>query len=212
MVYGDLPDCESKKGVSALQLHRTLGIARKTAWYLRHRIRTPLGNESIEGLTLLGDVEVDETLIGGKRCGKGRSYRGNKVRAAGTIQRDGDVRLDRIFTTCRATLYDLIARTVKDEVGGISTDELASYLGIADADTRHATVYYSEFKWTFGDMQTNSIERIWALFKQSIFGAFHHVAARHLERLLVDLEWQFSNRRTTTCSWTRCGGSCGRSL
>ena len=187
--------CESKKGISALQLHRTLGIARKTAWYLGHRIRAAMGNEPMDGPTLLGVVEVDETLIGGKRRGKGRGYRGNKIWVAGAVQRDGDVRLERIPDTRRATLHDFIARTVKDEAEAIYTDELASYLGIADANTRHATVNHSEFQWTFGDVHTNSIESIWALFKRSIMGAFHHVSAKHLDRYLEELEWRFSNRK-----------------
>ncbi len=187
--------CESKKGISALQLHRTLGIARKTAWYLGHRIRAAMGNEPMAGPTLLGVVEVDETLIGGKRRGKGRGYRGNKIWVAGAVQRDGDVRLERIPDTRRATLHDFIARTVKDEAEAIYTDELASYLGIADADTRHATVNHSEFQWAFGDVHTNSIESIWASFKRSIMGAFHHVSAKHLDRYLEELEWRFSNRK-----------------
>lgn len=187
--------CESKKGISALQLHRTLGIARKTAWYLGHRIRAAMWNEPMEGPTLLGVVEVDETLIGGKRRGKGRGYRGNKIWVAGAVQRDGDVRLERIPDTRRNTLHDFIARTVKDEAQAIYTDEMASYLGIADANTRHATVNHSEFQWIFGDVHTNSIESIWALFKRSIMGAFHHVSAKHLDRYLEELEWRFSNRK-----------------
>ena len=71
--------CESKKGISALQLKRTLGVAYKTAWYLCHRIRAAMGNDPLDGPILLGVVEVDETLIGGKTRGKGRGYTGNKV-------------------------------------------------------------------------------------------------------------------------------------
>lgn len=187
--------CESKKGISALQLHRTLGIARKTAWYLGHRIREAMGNEPMDGPTLLGVVEVDETLVGGKRRGVGRGYRENKVWVAGAIQRDGDVRLEQIPDTRRATLHDFIARTVKDEAEAIYTDELASYLGIADDDTRHATVNHSAEQWVFGDVHTNSIESVWALFKRSIVGAFHHISAKHMDRYLEELEWRFSNRK-----------------
>ena len=91
--------------------------------------------------------------------------------------------------------FRLFGRTVKDEAQAIYTDELASYLCIVDTDTRHATVNHSEFQWVFGDVHTNSIESIWALFKRSIMGAFHYVSARHLDRYLEEMEWRFSNRK-----------------
>ena len=186
--------CESKKGISALQLKRTLGVAYKTSWYLCHRIREAMGNDPFDGPTLLGIVEVDETLIGGKTKGKGRAYKGNKTWVAGAIQRNGSIRLERIPDTKRQTLHDFIARTVKDETEAIYTDELASYLGIADHDTRHETVNHSAEEWAVGDVHTNSIEGVWSLFKRSIIGSFHKVSAKHLDRYLDELEWRFSNR------------------
>ena len=186
--------CESKKGMSALQLKRTLGVAYKTAWYLCHRIRSAMGNEPLEGPTLLGIVEVDETLVGGKTKGRGRAYKGNKTWVAGAIQRGGRIRLQRIPDTKRRTLHDFISRTVRDEAEAIYTDELASYLGIADANTRHETVNHSAEEWVVGDVHTNSIEGVWSLFKRSIIGAFHKVSEKHLDRYLEELEWRFSNR------------------
>ena len=186
--------CESKKGISALQLKRTLGVAYKTAWYLCHRIREAMGNDPFDGPTLLGIVEVDETLVGGKTKGKGRAYKGNKTLVAGAIQRNGSIRLERIPDTKRQTLHDFIARTVKDEAEAIYTDELASYLGIEDHNTRHETVNHSIEEWAVGDVHTNSIEGVWSLFKRSIIGAFHKVSAKHIDRYLDELEWRFSNR------------------
>ena len=186
--------CESKKGISSLQLKRTLGVAYKTAWHLSHRIREAMGNDPFEGPTLLGVVEVDETLIGGKTKGKGRAYKGNKTWVAGAIQRGGRIRLERIPDTKRATLHDFISRTVKDEAEAIYTDELASYLGIADENTRHETVNHSIEEWVVGDVHTNSIEGVWSLFKRSIIGAFHKVSEKHLDRYLEELEWRYSNR------------------
>ena len=186
--------CESKKGVSALQLKRTLGVSYKTAWYLCHRIRAAMGNDSFTGPTLLGIVEVDETLVGGKTKGKGRAYKGNKTWVAGAIQRDGGVRLERIPDVKQDTLHDFIRRTVKDEAEAIYTDELASYLGIEDHDTCHETVNHSIEQWAIGDVHTNSIEGVWSLFKRSIIGAFHKVSIKHLDRYLDELEWRFSNR------------------
>ena len=189
--------CESKKGISALQLKRTIKVAYKTAWYLCHRIREAMGNDPFDGPTLLGIVEVDETLVGGKTRGKGRAYKGNKTWVAGAIQRNGGIRLERIPNTKKGTLHDFINRTVKDEAEAIYTDELASYLGIADDNTRHETVNHSAEQWVLGDVHTNTIEGVWSLFKRSIIGAFHKVSEKHLDRYLEELEWRYSNRDNT---------------
>ena len=100
--------CESRKGMSANQLHRSLGVTYKTAWYLCHRIREAMGNDKFDGPTLFGVVEVDETLVGGKAKGKGRGHRRNKTWVAGAIQRGGQVRLERIPNIRRHTLHDFI--------------------------------------------------------------------------------------------------------
>lgn len=185
---------ESRKGMSANQLKRTLGVSYKTAWYLCHRIREAMGNEPLEGPTLLGIVEVDETLIGGKVKGKGHGYKGNKTWVAGAIQRGGKIRLERIPNIKRKTLHSFIGRTVKDEAEAIYTDELKSYLGIADENTRHETVRHSEEEWVVGDVHTNSIEGVWSLFKRSIIGTFHKMSVKHMDRYLEELEWRFNNR------------------
>lgn len=186
--------CESKKGISACQMQRTLGVAYRTAWYLCHRIREAMGNEPFEGPTLLGVVEVDETLVGGKTKGKGRAYKGNKTWVAGAIQRGGKVRIERIPNIKKKTLHDFIARTVKDEAEAIYTDELRSYIGIEDWDTRHETVNHSEEQWVVGDVHTNSVEGVWSLFKRSLIGAFHKMSAKHMDRYLEEFEWRFNNR------------------
>ena len=186
--------CESKKGISARQMGRTLGVAFRTAWYLCHRIREAMGNDPLSGPTLVGVVEVDETLVGGKVKGKGRRYTGNKTIVAGAIQREGGVRLERIPDVTKRTLHDFIARTVKDEAEAIYTDELKSYLGIADDDTRHETVNHSIEEWVVGDVHTNGIEGVWSLFKRSIVGTFHKMSRKHMDRYLEELEWRFNNR------------------
>ena len=185
---------EARKGVSANQLKRTLGISYKTAWYLCHRIRSAMGHNDPDGPTLFGIVEVDETLVGGKTKGMGRGFRRNKTWVAGAIQRGGKVRLERIPNIRRHTLHAFIQRNVKDEAEAIYTDELKSYLGIEDHDTRHETVNHSEEQWVIGDVHTNSIEGVWSLFKRSIVGSFHKISAKHLDRYLEELEWRFNNR------------------
>ena len=186
--------CESKKGISANQLKRTLEVAYKTAWHLCHRIREAMRNDPFEGPTLLGVVKVDDTLMGGKTNGKGRAYKGNRTWVAGAIQRGGRIRLERIPNTQLHTLHDFINRTVRDEAEAIYTDELASYLGIANENTRHETVNHSAEEWVIRDVHTNSIEGVWSLFKRSIIGAFHKVSEKHLDRYIEEFEWCYSNR------------------
>ena len=185
---------ESRKGMSANQLKRTLGVAYKTAWYLCHRIRQAMGNDPLDGPTLVGIVEVDETLIGGRAKGQGRAYKGNKTWVAGAIQRGGNVRLERIPNTKRETLHGFISRTVKNEAEAIYTDEWRSYLGIATPNTRHETVTHSAEEWVIGDVHTNGIEGVWSLFKRSIVGTFHKMSVKHMDRYLEELEWRFNNR------------------
>ena len=185
---------ESKKGISANQLKRMLGVSYKTAWYLCHRIREAMGNDGMTGPTLFGVVEVDEPLVGGKRHGVGRGNRSGKTWVAGAIQRGGRVRLERIPNIRKKTLHRFIERHVRDETEAIYTDELKSYIGIADDDTRHETVNHKTEAWVVSDVHTNSIEGIWSLFKRSIVGAFHKVSAKHLDRYLEELEWRFNNR------------------
>ena len=126
--------------------------------------------------------------------GKGRRYTGNKTIVAGAIQREGQVRLECIPDVKKKTLHEFIARTVKDEAEAVYTDELKSYLGIADDDTRHETVNHSIEEWVVGDVHTNGIEGVWSLFKRSIVGTFHKMSRKHMDRYLEELEWRFNNR------------------
>ena len=186
---------ESKKAISANQMMRTLGIGSyRTAWYLCHRIREAMGNDPFEGPTLFGIVEVDETLVGGKKKNVGSGSRKGKTWIAGALQRGGQVRLERVPDIKKKTLHDFIARNIKDETEAIYTDELKSYLGIEDEDTRHETVNHSEEEWVVGDVHTNGIEGVWSLFKRSIVGAFHKISVKHLDRYLEEMEWRFNNR------------------
>ena len=186
--------CVSKKGISALQLQSTLGVAYKTAWYLCHRIREAMGNDGFTGPTLFGIVEVDETLVGGRKRGVGKGSRGGKTWVAGAIQRDGMVRLERIPDIRKNTLHDFIDRHVTDETEAIYTDELKSYIGIGDDDTRHETVNHRAEEWVVGEVHTNNIEGVWSLFKRSIVGSFHKISVKHMDRYLEELEWRFNNR------------------
>lgn len=189
--------CESKKGVSANQLKRTLGVAYKTAWHLCHRIREAMGNEPFTGPTLFGVIEVDETFVGGRVKGKGAGpySAGNKAIVVGAVQRDGKVRLERIPDTKRATLDDFIRRTVTPDAEAIYTDEFTSYRGLGERmGIHHDSVQHNLDEWVVGDVHTNSVEGVWSLFKRSIMGSFHKISRKHIDRYLEEIEWRFNNR------------------
>lgn len=183
---------ESKKGISALQMKRTLGVAYQTAWYLCHRIRAAMRDVNCEALR--GIVEVDETYVGGKVHGRGQGYKGNKAIAIGAVQRGGKIRLQVIKNANTATLRMFIAQNTAPDVEAIYTDELPAYSGIGDENTRHETVNHSADEWVCGDVHTNGIESVWSLLKRSIIGAYHKVSIKHLDAYLDELEHRFNNR------------------
>jgi len=183
---------ESKKGISANQLKRTLSISYKTAWYLCHRIRAAMSNGTPDKLK--GMVEVDETWIGGKRENVGHGFKGNKVIVVGAAERDGKIALKVIDRADRETLHKFIHSNTELETEVIITDDWPAYRGIEDENTRHETVNHSADEWVRGDIHTNSVENVWSLLKRSIIGSYHKVSVKHLDAYLDELEWRFNNR------------------
>ena len=183
---------ESRKGISANQMKRTIDVSYKTAWYLCHRIRHAMTETDTEQLT--GTVEVDETFVGGKVRGKGRGYRGNKATVVGVVQRKGQIRLQAARGTDRETLHAIIHKHVDPTSPAIYTDEWPAYRGIGDHDTVHETVNHSIEEWSRGDVHANTVEGVWSLLKRSIVGSYHKVSVKHLDAYLDELEWRFNNR------------------
>jgi transposase-like protein len=184
---------ESKKGISACQIQRTLDISYPTAWFLCHRIRAAM--KDVNPAPLEGTVEVDETYVGGKVRGRGRGYRGNKIAVVGALQRKGPVRMQTLKWVDRQKLHDFIHKTTKPETENIYTDEHVGYLGIQDHDTKHGTVNHSAEEWVHGDIHTNGIESVWSLLKRSVVGTYHKVSVKHLDAYLGELEHRFNNRQ-----------------
>jgi transposase-like protein len=193
--------CESKKGMSALQLKRTLGVAYKTAWYLCHRIREAV--KDADSSLLSGICEIDETFVGGKAKNMHKAERARKIHGRGgadkamvlgAIERGGKVRLDVAINRDRETLKAFIAAKLADETSAIMTDDFPAYDGCGDANTRHETVNHSAKEYVRGDVHTNTMENVWSLFKRSIIGSYHQISVKHLDRYLDELEFRFNNR------------------
>jgi transposase-like protein len=183
---------EAKKGLSANQLKRTIGTTYKTAWYLSHRIRDAL--KEVDAQLLKGIIEVDETFVGGEVEGMGRGYKGNKVVVVGAFERGGAIRLQVVRGRDRETLQGFIRENTAGDTRAIYTDELPSYIGVADSDTEHETVKHREKEYVRGEVHTNSLENVWSLLKRSIIGSYHQVSAKHLDAYLDELEFRFNNR------------------
>ena len=184
--------CESKKGISANQMRRILGVAQKTAWYLCHRIRKAMETETPKALT--GIVEVDETYIGGKRRVGTGNYKSHKAMVLAALQRNGEIRLMTGKTNDRKTLHGFIREHAPDP-RRIMTDEWPAYRGIEDSDTTHETVQHSAKEYVRGDVHTNSVEGAFGLFKRAVIGSFHQISHKHLDRYLDEFEFRYNNRK-----------------
>jgi len=190
--------CESKKGISALQLKRMLKIGSyETAWYLCHRIRAAMKDEGADMLS--GIVEVDETFIGGKpryhRAGQ-QGWRGNKTMVFGAIERGGKLRVKtarRPYAT-QETAEGFIKEVVADDAEAIYTDDAHTYHRLGDADRPHETVNHSQDEWVRGHIHTNTVESAWSLFDRAMMGAYHKLSVKHLPAYLDEFAFRFNNR------------------
>lgn len=197
---------ESKKGLSANQLKRTLGLGSyKTAWYLCHRIRSAMTEALV--VPLSGVVEADETFIGGKRPVKNKAAHGTRVRqeaalrrmdnktvVLGAIERGGKLRVRVAPDTGQETIHGFLSEHV-DGADVLYTDSWRSYRNV-DGDTaeRHEWVDHSADEWVRGDVHTNTIESAWSLFDRAVIGAYHKLSKKHLGAYLQEFEFRFNNR------------------
>lgn len=188
--------CSSKKGMSAHQLHRSIGVTYKTAWFMFHRIRHAMADPDFQS-AMTGVVEVDETYIGGKTKG-GKRGRGapNKTAVVTLVQRDG---VSRSFRTANVTADELqgaVRRNV-DRSARIMTDELGSYRGLDENFTSHQTVHHSSGEYVRGEVHTNTVEGFFANLKRGINGVYHHVSQAQLPRYLDEFDFRYSTRDLT---------------
>jgi transposase-like protein len=191
--------CESRKGMSANQIKRTLGISYKTAWYLCHRVRAAMQEANPEPLD--GILEMDETYVGGKEKGSGKPGRpknSKKQIVVGIKQRDGEARFFHAADVTSGTLAKYIRENVSSDVDMIVTDEWASYpkammLAGVHGD-KHETIQHKKGEYARGTITTNGIESAFSLFKRGIIGSWHKVSAMHLAAYLDDMTFRFNNR------------------
>ena len=195
--------CASKKGISSLQLQRMLDLGSyKSALFLTHRIRYALQAPEFAG-KLEGEVEVDETYVGGKvRTGFGRPGRpgaaSNKVAVVSLVQRNGGGKRSMVMD--RVTAANLRAAVLEHVAPGsfVLTDSFGGYKKIPAPYKRRAVNHgKGEYYRDDGDVKahTNTVESSFSLLKRGIVGAFHHVSKKHLPLYLAEFDHRFSTRR-----------------
>lgn len=195
--------CASKKGVSALQLQRQLGLGSyQSAWHMCHRIRHAMAKEPLKGM-LKGRVEVDETYVGGKprkrpgsteKAKRGRSTK--KVPVVALVERDdGRVRAMPVERVSAQTLKVAIRQNVHRS-GTLLTNEFMAYRGIGRGfKGGHLTVNHSKGEYARGEASTNTVESYFALLKRGVYGAYHHVSKRHLHRYCDEFSFRWNTRK-----------------
>jgi len=190
--------CESKKGVSALQLKRMLGTGYRTAWYLCHRIREAMANANrLDGKLNHKIIEVDDTQIQGEK----RRWRPkqDRIYVLGMVERhNGRVRFQVIPDLSSETLKKAALRNIGGNAWLVITDELAAYVNALGPTFKHRYKrirHKREYVAQDGIVHTNSIENAFSLLKRGIVGSWHHVSEKHLQRYLDEMSFRFSERR-----------------
>jgi hypothetical protein len=193
----------SKKGVSAHQLHRMLGITYKSAWFMAMRIREALTDGSIAaklgGINKV--VEIDETYIGGKEANKHKSKRtpgrqggAGKAPVLALVERDGMMRSQHLAAVNARTLKPILASQI-DKHSYIMTDDSSVYPPITEEFAGHGSVNHSAEEYVRAYFwHVNTAENYFSILKRGIYGVYHHVSEAHLHRYLTEFDFRYNQR------------------
>jgi transposase-like protein len=187
--------CSSKKGISSNQLHRTLGVTLKTAWFMSHRLREAMRVLKMEPMGGKGKaVEADETYFAQKRP-KARNARGyaHKHAIVSLVERGGEVRSHHVNDVNSATLRPILKAQVAAD-SWLMTDESAVYRSIGKEFGQHFTVEHGIGEYVRGGAHTNTIEGYFSIFKRGMTGVYQHCSSRHLKRYLAEFDFRYNQR------------------
>lgn len=185
--------CSSKKGMSAHQLHRVMGVTYKTAWFLAHRIRHAMETQPTGLLGSGGQiVEADETYIGRKPGRKVRKAWGHKNTVVSLVERGGEVRSHHVT----GRLLDSVKYVLKgvSPNARLSTDEANAYAKLGKQFAEHMTVKHSRGEYVRGEAHINTLEGYFSVFKRGMIGTYQHCQSKHLHRYLAEFDFRYNHR------------------
>ena len=192
----------SKKGHSAHQLHRTLGITYQSAWFLAHRIRAAMANDMSgpiggEGKT----VEIDETYFGDKdritkRTKRGKSGLASKRAVVSLVERGGRARSFHVDRATAENVRDVIVRNASRQ-SVLHTDESRLYVQLGGEFDAHRTVRHASGEYVRGEVHTNTVEGFFSIFKRGMKGVYQHCSEKHLHRYLAEFDFRYNERKIT---------------
>jgi transposase-like protein len=192
--------CSSKKGVSANQLHRTLGITLKSAWFMGHRIREAMRDGTLAPMGGAGGiVEMDETYIGRKPGAPVKTGGSHKHAVLTLVERGGSARSFHVEDATKETVVPII-RANLDRESHLMTDEAARYQKVGREFAKHDAVDHSRGEYGYTDrmtgvkVNTNTIEGYYSIFKRGMIGVYQHCSEKHLHRYLAEFDFRYSNR------------------
>jgi transposase-like protein len=188
--------CSSKKGMSAHQLHRTLGVTYKSAWFMAHRIRYAMETDTPLLEKMGGTVECDETYVGGKRRG-GLGRGTTKAPVFALVERDGRVKSMQVERVTSKNLKSIIRENV-ETTSTIMTDDFSSYKGLNKEFYQHKVIRHSRGVYSRpGGVHTNTIEGYFSILKRGIVGIYQHVGKQHLDRYLAEFDFRYNARKVS---------------
>jgi transposase-like protein len=195
----------SKKGISAHQMHRMLGVTYKSAWFMMHRLREAMRTGGLEPMGGAGKiVEADETYFGSNKTRRassqraGRPYKnkrglGDKRPIVSLVERGGKVRSFHVAFADGASVAAIVNENVAHE-SRLHTDESRLYIKVGENFAAHETVNHSADEYARGDVTTNSVEGYFSIFKRGMKGVYQHCGEKHLHRYLAEFDFRFNSR------------------
>jgi transposase-like protein len=202
--------CEGKKGISANQMKRHLGVTYKTAWFMCHRIRKAMSDESIEPLGSEGQIiEVDESFVGGSLPRQGSKVaKQRKVKVLGIAERGGRVHLRKIKDLKLESIVPILDANISPNASAIQTDGSSRYVNIIPQGKHIRGNHASELRT--GPVSNQTIEGAFSLFKRGVVGSYHKLGVEHMDAYLGEFCWRFNRRRQQAEMFDLALGNMGR--